>query len=214
MSSEQAALPDTSLVAESRTTRWWRWRAAVAGFLAISVMVGASEVLAGALPGGRSHVIAVGDEVIDAAPGWLERAVISQLGTSDKPFLITNILVVSGLLGAALGIVAARRFVLGAAGVAFMAGVGTAASLADPQAEGAAPVVVGIASAAAGIATLCSCSAPRLRPEGPRERRCRSRQGRGCIPPRAYRRRTGGGSSFLPAVPPSSPDSAHWAGAC
>jgi hypothetical protein len=99
-------------------------------------------------------VIAVGDEVIDAVPGWLERAVISRLGTGDKPFLIANILIVSAALGAALGILAARRFILGAVGIALMAGVGTAASLADPQTEGAAPVAVGAVSAVAGIATL------------------------------------------------------------
>jgi len=117
-------------------------------------MLGVSEVLAGAVPGGRSHVVAVGDQVVDAVPAWLERAVIERLGTSDKPFLIANILVVSGLLGAILGILAARRFVLGAFGLAFMAGVGAAASSADPQAGTAAAVVVGIVSAAAGIATL------------------------------------------------------------
>src|SRR5262245_19265507 len=99
-------------------------------------MLGVSQVLAGAVPGGGSHVIAVGDEVIDAVPGWLERAVIERLGTSDKPFLIANILVVSGLLGAALGLLAARWFGAGVVGIAFMASVGTAASLADPQADG------------------------------------------------------------------------------
>ena len=154
MTTEQMALPETPLVDDPGAAWWRRPRAALAGLLAVAVMLGVSEVLAGALPGGRSHVIAVGDQVIDAVPGWLERAVIERLGTSDKPFLIANILVVSGLLGAALGIVAARRFVLGALGVAVMASVGTAASLADPQAHDAAAVVVGVISAAAGIATL------------------------------------------------------------
>src|SRR5262245_44493919 len=67
-----------------------RGRVALAGFLAIAVTLGVSEILAGALPGGRSHVIAVGDAVIDATPGWLERAAISSLGTADKPFLIAT----------------------------------------------------------------------------------------------------------------------------
>ena len=84
------------------------------------------------MPGARSHVVAVGDEVIDATPGWLERAAISSLGTADKPFLIATILVVSVLLGARSASLAARRFAFGAAGIAFMAGVGTAASLARP----------------------------------------------------------------------------------
>ena len=100
-------------------------------------MLGVSELLAAIVPGARSHVIAVGDEVIDRTPGWVERAVIQNLGTSDKPFLIANILVVSALLGAVLGILAARRFVVGAAGIALMAAVGTAASFRDPQTDGA-----------------------------------------------------------------------------
>ena len=64
-------------------------------------MFGVAELFAAIVPGARSLVIAVGDEVIDRTPGWLERAVIQNLGTSDKPFLIANILVVSALLGAA-----------------------------------------------------------------------------------------------------------------
>ena len=126
-------------------------------------MLGISELVAALVPGARSHVIAIGDQIVDRVPGWLERAVISRLGTSDKPFLIANILVVSGILGAVLGLLAARRFVVGAIGIAVMAGVGTAASFADPQTDGAAPLVVGLVSATAGIATLwlCCCSGAR-----------------------------------------------------
>src|SRR5262245_46423234 len=131
--------------------RWW---AALSGFLAVAVMLGVSELLAAIVPGARSHVVAVGDEVIDRTPGWLERAVISNLGTTDKPFLIGCILVVSALLGAVLGILAARRFAIGVAGIAFMAAVGTVASFRDPQSDGASPLWVGLAGAAAGIGTL------------------------------------------------------------
>jgi DMSO/TMAO reductase YedYZ molybdopterin-dependent catalytic subunit len=142
-----------------------RWRSALSGFLAVAVMLGVSELLAALVPGARSHVVAVGDQVIDHTPGWVERAVIANLGTSDKPFLIANVLVVSGLLGAGLGLLAARRFVLGAAGIAVMAGVGTAASFADPQTTGAAPLWVGIVSAAAGIATLWLLLRPEPEPD-------------------------------------------------
>ena len=65
---------------------------------------------------------------------------IQNLGTTDKPFLIGCILVASALLGAALGILAARRFAFGVAGIAFMAAVGTAASFRDPQTDGLAPL--------------------------------------------------------------------------
>ena len=154
MDSGEVAAAGTPVAERASVPPTRRWRAAFAGLLAIAVMLGISELIAGALAGDRSHVIAVGDQVIDATPGWLERLAISRLGTADKPLLIGSILVVSGLLGATLGIVAKSRFALGALGVAIMAGVGTAAALADPQAHGAEPIAAGIMSALAGIATL------------------------------------------------------------
>jgi DMSO/TMAO reductase YedYZ molybdopterin-dependent catalytic subunit len=154
VNSGHVALPDVEVATSGGETPWWSWRAALAGLLSVAVMLGTSELLAALIPGGRSHVIAVGDQVIDTVPGWLERAVIEQLGTSDKPFLITSISIVSGLLGAALGVLAARRFSRGAVGIAVMAAVGTAASLADPQADGSSSLLVGAASALAGIGTL------------------------------------------------------------
>ena len=128
-----------------------RLHAALSGVLAVAVTLGIAELVAGLLSDGRSLVIAVGDTVIDLVPGWLERAVISTLGTWDKPFLIVNIVVVSALLGALLGILSVRRFPIGAAGLAVMAAVGVAASLADPQAGAVGPVAAGIVGACAGI---------------------------------------------------------------
>jgi len=128
--------------------------AAVAGLLAIGVTLGVAELVTGLLSEGRSLVVALGDVVIDLVPGWLERAVISTLGSNDKPFLIVNILVVSALLGALLGVLAARRFVVGAAGLAAMTGVGVAASLADPQTGVLGPVTAGVAGASAGVFAL------------------------------------------------------------
>jgi DMSO/TMAO reductase YedYZ molybdopterin-dependent catalytic subunit len=152
--SEQSVLADARDVDESSAAPA-TWRAGLAGLLAIAVTLGVSELVAGLLPGGRSFVIAVGDVVIDSVPGWMERAAISLLGTADKPFLIVNILVVSGLLGAGLGILAAKRFFSGATGLAVMAWLGAAASIADPQTEGAAtPLAVGLVGAVAGIVTL------------------------------------------------------------
>ena len=126
----------------------------VAGVLAVGVMLGVAELVAGMLSDGRSLVVAVGDVVIDTVPGWVERAVISTLGSRDKPFLIVNIVVVSGLLGAALGILSARRFLVGAAGLAAMAAVGVAASLDDPQAGVAGPIIAGVGGASVGILAL------------------------------------------------------------
>ena len=131
-----------------------RGYAASAGLLAFAVMLGVAEFVAGLVPDGRSFVIAIGDVVIDNVPGWLERAVISTLGSRDKPFLIANVLVVSGLFGAALGVLGTRRFLFGAAGLAAMAGVGVAASLVDPRTGVAGALVTGLLAAATGIVAL------------------------------------------------------------
>ncbi|MGI8595398.1 MAG: molybdopterin-dependent oxidoreductase [Solirubrobacteraceae bacterium] len=127
---------------------------AVAGLLAVGVMLGVAELVAGMLSDGRSLVVAVGDVVIDLVPGWVERAVISTLGGNDKPFLIANVIVVSGLLGAAFGILSARRFLVGAAGLAAMAAVGVAASLDNPQAGVVGPIIAGAGGASVGILAL------------------------------------------------------------
>ena len=134
-----------------------RWGAA-AGVLAVAVVLGVAELLAALLPASRSLVIAVGDTVIDLVPGWLERAVISTLGGNDKPFLLANIVVVAGLLGALLGILSLRRFALGATGLAAMTGVAVAAAVADPQTGVVDPIVTGVGAAAAGILALWGLS--------------------------------------------------------
>ena len=142
----------------------------MAGLLGVGVMFGIAELVAGLRSNGRSLVVAVGDVVIDTVPGEVERAVISTLGTWDKPFLIASILVGAGLLGAALGILAARRFVVGAAGLAVMAVIGVAASLDDPQAGFADAIVASVAGAAAGIVTvwlLLRSARPRAVPAPP-----------------------------------------------
>ena len=131
-----------------------RWHAALAGVLATAVTIGVSEIVAALLPEGRSLVIALGDVVIDTVPGWLERAVISWLGTADKPFLIGLILLVSALVGAAVGVLGARRSAAGAAGLAAMVALGVAASIADSRTGVVAPALVGLAGFVAGVVTL------------------------------------------------------------
>ena len=126
----------------------------MAGILAVAVAFATAELAAAVVQGGRSLVVGVGDTVIDLTPGFLERFAISTLGTADKPFLLASILLVSALLGARLGRLALTRFPLAAVGLAAMVAVGVAASLADPQTDGAAPLFVGLAGAAAGIGTL------------------------------------------------------------
>ena len=128
--------------------------AALSGVAATGVALGVAELAAGLLDGTRSLVLAVGDAVIDAVPGWLERAAIATLGTADKPVLILGVLVVSALVGAALGLLGRRRFVLAALGLSAFAALGVAASLTDARNTVWASVLVGVLGAGAGVAAL------------------------------------------------------------
>ena len=84
----------------------------------------------------------------------MERQAIALLGRYDKPFLIAVILVLSAVFGALIGLLAARRFLLGAVGLAVFAVLGMAAALADPQTGLLPALVVASVGTAAGILTL------------------------------------------------------------
>ena len=75
----------------------------MAGALAAAVGLGAAELVAGAIPTGRSPVVAVADRVIRIGPPSWERFLIDVFGTNDKPALVTVILVVTIALGALAG---------------------------------------------------------------------------------------------------------------
>jgi hypothetical protein len=146
--------PETRSTRRSTADGRRPWRAATSGVLAIAVALAVAELVAGLLPGARSLVIAVGDAIIDTVPGWLERAAISALGTWDKPVLLVTILLCASALGAGVGVVGARRFPVGAAGLAALTAVAVAAALADPQARDGSSLVAGLIAALCGIATL------------------------------------------------------------
>ena len=129
------------------------WQAAAAGLVAAAVALGAGELVAGLLRA-PSPVIAVGDRVIDLVPGPVKDAAIALFGTNDKIALLAGILVLTAVLGVALGLAAVRRFPVGAAGLALFGAVGVAAALQDAQASPLEAVLPSLAAAAAGIAAL------------------------------------------------------------
>ena len=131
-----------------------RGRGALAGIAAVAAALGLAELVAGLIPQAPSLIVAVGDTVIDSVPGWLEQWAIATLGTADKPVLIGGILAVSVLLGAALGLLARRRFLLAASGIALFATLGVGAALADGRNPVFLSVLVGVLGAAAGVAVL------------------------------------------------------------
>jgi hypothetical protein len=119
-----------------------------------AVALGTTELVAGLLAGAPSLVLSVGSRVVDTVPGAVEAAAIALLGTADKPVLLAGVLVLSGVVGALLGRLAARRFVLGAAVLVAFAVLGGAAALADPQARALPVLLVVEAAALAGVGAL------------------------------------------------------------
>ena len=86
-----------------------RRRAGVAGALSAALALALTELAAGLSSEIPSPVAAVGDVFIDGLPGPLVRAGIDSLGTSDKPFLVTMIVLISVLIGWRVGTAALRR---------------------------------------------------------------------------------------------------------
>jgi DMSO/TMAO reductase YedYZ molybdopterin-dependent catalytic subunit len=102
----------------------------VGGIAAAALGLGVSEAIAGVLPGATSLVDAVGQVVIDLQPPGAKDFVVQLFGTNDKLALEIVVALAALALGGLLGILAARRFVVGALGfgafgvVGFVAGIG------------------------------------------------------------------------------------------
>ena len=92
------------------------------------------------LPGASSLVAAVGQVVIDRQPPGAKDLVVALFGTNDKLALEVVVVLASLAFGAGLGVLAARRFNLAAAGFAGFGGLGFLAALGDPVSS---PALVG-----------------------------------------------------------------------
>lgn len=130
------------------------WRGAVAGVIAAGAALAAGALPAGL--GGESvgPITAVGNEFVDRYAASLKELAVALFGQNDKVALVTGIIVTSLVLGAVLGILALRRFVVAAAGFVLFALVGLWAQLTDPGAGVALPIISAVAGAAAAIGTL------------------------------------------------------------
>ncbi len=131
-----------------------RVAAAAAGVAAAAVALGASELIAAVLPGATSLVAAIGQVVIDLQPAGAKDLVVALFGTNDKVALEIVVVLASLAFGAGLGIVAARRFVVAAAGFVAFGVLGFAAALGNPLANGASVAAQATVAVGLGIQTL------------------------------------------------------------
>jgi DMSO/TMAO reductase YedYZ molybdopterin-dependent catalytic subunit len=145
---------DPKLGQERRKTVVPRWHAALAGVLAAVAALVAAELVAAFVEAAQSPVTSIGTAVINLAPPALRDFAVELFGTADKSVLIGGVLVVLAVVAAVTGVLAVRRFWLGAAGVVLLGFVGLAAALADANATSAAAPLPALTAMVAGVACL------------------------------------------------------------
>ena len=114
---------------DARPANTPRWPAAVAGVLAAAITLGVAELAAGVMAPAAAPLVAVGGAFIDATPPWLKDFAIATFGTNDKRVLLIGMGIVIAALAALAGVLAHRRWRLGAGLVLVLAAVGATAAM-------------------------------------------------------------------------------------
>ncbi len=130
------------------------WAAALAGAAAGLAAIAVGELFAGVVAGAPSLVVAVGDLVIALQPPGAKDLVVALFGTNDKLALQVAIVVAAVAVAAGAGVLARRRFRVGAA--VFVVG-GLVAALAgqrDPLAEPLFALAGGLLAVGVSLAVL------------------------------------------------------------
>ncbi|MET1060786.1 MAG: molybdopterin-dependent oxidoreductase [Nocardioides sp.] len=126
---------------------------AAAGVLATLAGMSVGHLVASALNPASSPVLAVGATVIDLTPTPMKEWAVREFGTKDKPILIGSVMLVTLLLTAVAGVIARRRFAIGAAVLALLVAVAGVLALLRPFAV-ATDVVPAVAAALVGFVVL------------------------------------------------------------
>jgi hypothetical protein len=127
-------------------------QAQIAGAVAAGMALAVGEVVTAMGGNGQSLVGSVGSAFIDQAGGDVARTAINIFSTGDKPALIVGIVIISLLIGAALGSASRRRPWAGPVGFAAFGLVGVVASSRDELASTGLAVVAAVLAVAAGSA--------------------------------------------------------------
>lgn len=132
-----------------------RNRLTYAGFGILATLVGMAtgHLVASLLNPASSPVLAVGSTVIDLTPTPMKEWAIRQFGSNDKIILIGSVMLGVLVFAAIAGILARRRFPLGAGMLVVLVGVAAAAALNRPAAE-TIDVVPSLITAIAGVGAL------------------------------------------------------------
>ena len=128
-----------------------RTAAAIAGVAAGAAALGASELLAGVLPGAASPIIAVGDLVIALQPPGAKQFVVDLVGEADKLVLNLFIAAVALAITAVIGVLARTRPGLARIAIALGGILALGAGLRDPLAEPITTLIVAAGAVAVAM---------------------------------------------------------------
>ena len=123
------------------------------GVLATLLGVAAGHLVAALTDPASSPVLAVGSTVIDLTPTPVKEWAVRQFGTSDKPILIGSVFAAVLVLSAVAGMLARRRFLLGAGMLVGLVALAGAAALTRPTA-GLSDVLPAVVAGVVGVAAL------------------------------------------------------------
>jgi DMSO/TMAO reductase YedYZ molybdopterin-dependent catalytic subunit len=140
-----------------------RAAAALAGIVAGGVALGATELMAGILPGAPSVILEIGSFLISLQPPGAKQVVVDLFGTADKLALNVAIVIGALVLAAGLGILARYHRSWTTAGFTAIAALGLLASLRDPLVDGLLALlaaVIGVAVAYNVIGWLLRLATP------------------------------------------------------
>ncbi len=123
------------------------------GLLATLVGMATGHLVASLLNPASSPVLAVGSQVIDLTPTPMKEWAIRQFGSADKAILIGSVLLGVLVFAAIAGILARRRFALGAGLLVLLVAIAGATALNRPASE-IVDIVPSLLTAVAGVAAL------------------------------------------------------------
>ncbi|HET7028505.1 MAG TPA: molybdopterin-dependent oxidoreductase, partial [Candidatus Limnocylindrales bacterium] len=150
----QASISRTSSAAAEPRFPVVTLAAAFAGAVAAIVSIAVSELFAGLLAGAPSLVVAIGQLVIDLQPPGAKDFVVDLFGTNDKLALNAIVVLAALLIAAVLGIVARRRFAVGAAGFAAFGALAFVAALRQPLIDPILAAITALVATWLGIHAL------------------------------------------------------------
>ncbi|MFE2556289.1 molybdopterin-dependent oxidoreductase [Streptomyces sp. NPDC059352] len=139
---------------EYTPTRTDRLLAAAGGLVAAYVSLAVADLVASRVRPEAAPVPAVGGAVVDRTPAALKDWAIRTFGESDKAVLQLGILVLLGLLAAAIGVLALRHRALGAAAVGAFGLLGALAAVTRPDSDSALDAVPSLVGAVVGVVLL------------------------------------------------------------